>query len=185
LSSFNQDIGSDLPGTQVVREEDIMEKQIVNGVTYARNEAKITLLSVQDKPGIAASIFAPLGDAGINIDVIVQNISADGKTTDVTFTVPRGDVERSRKVLENLPELKDVEVRVATDIAKISVIGIGMSSHTGIAKTMFTTLAERGINIHAITTSEIKISVLISEEYTELAVRALHAAFGLNKDVVE
>ncbi len=159
-----------------------MEKQIVNGVTYARNEAKITLLSVADKPGIAASIFAPLGDAGINVDVIVQNISPDGKTTDVTFTIPRGDADRAKSVLNSLPELKGVEVRVATDIAKISVFGIGMSSYTGVAKTMFTTLAELSINIHAITTSEIKISVLISEEYTELAVRALHTAFGLDKD---
>jgi len=183
LSSFEEFIGSDLSGTQVIREDDIVEKQIVNGVTYARNEAKVTLLSVADKPGIAASIFAPLGDAGVNVDMIIQNISADGKTTDVTFTIPRGDAARAQSVLETLPDLKGVEIRIATDITKISVIGIGMSSHTGVAKTMFTTLAERGINIHAITTSEIKISVLISEEYTELAVRALHTAFGLDAHV--
>lgn len=183
LSSFEAEIGSDLPGTQVIREEDIVEKQIVNGVTYARNEAKVTLMSVPDKPGIAASIFAPLGDAGVNVDMIIQNISADGQTTDMTFTIPRGDVGRTQSVLEKLPELKIVETRVDTNISKVSIVGIGMSSHTGVAKTMFTTLAERGINIQAITTSEIKISVLIAEEYTELAVRALHTAFGLDKDV--
>jgi aspartate kinase len=183
LSSFDEAIGSDYPGTQVVREEDIMEKQIVNGVTYTRNEAKVTLLSVADKPGIAASIFSPLGDAGVNVDMIIQNISADGKTTDMTFTIPRGDVDQAKKTLASIPDLKDVEIRVDTHIAKISVVGIGMSSHTGVAKTMFSTLAERGINIQVITTSEIKISVLIAEEYTELAVRALHTAFGLDKNV--
>lgn len=182
LSSFDDEIGSDLPGTQVIREEDIMEKQIVNGVTYARNEAKVTLVSVPDKPGIAASIFAPLGDSGVNVDMIIQNVSPDGKTTDMTFTIPRGDVSRTKSVLESLPDLKVVEARIDSNISKVSIVGIGMSSHTGVAKTMFTTLAERGINIQAITTSEIKISVLIAEEYTELAVRALHTAFGLDKE---
>ena len=182
LSSFEEAIGSDLPGTQVVREEDIVEKQIVNGVTYARNEAKVTLMSVPDKPGIAAAIFAPLGKAGVNVDMIIQNISPDGQSTDMTFTIPRGDVDLAQDVLKNIAELEDEEVRVDSAVSKISVVGIGMSSHSGVATTMFSTLAERGINIRAITTSEIKISVLIAEEYTELAVRALHSAFALDKD---
>lgn len=184
LSSFEPAIGSDLKGTQVIREEDIVEKQIVNGVTYARNEAKVTILSVPDKPGIAASIFAPLGEAGINVDMIIQNISPDGKSTDMTFTIPRGDVVKTKELLEKLPDIQGAEIRIASDVTKISVIGIGMSSHAGVAKTMFTTLAKKGINIQTITTSEIKISVLIAEDYTELAVRALHTAFGLDKDVV-
>ena len=184
LSSFDAGIGSDLAGTHVVREEDIVEKHIVNGVTYARNEAKITLVAVPDKPGIAASIFAPLGDAGVNVDMIVQNISSDGKTTDMTFTVPRGDVALTQSVLDKMPDLHAGDIRVDAHVSKISVIGIGMSSHTGVAKTMFQTLADRSINIQAITTSEIKISVLISEDYTELAVRALHTAFGLDKESV-
>lgn len=183
LSSFEEAIGSDLPGTQVVREEDIVEKQIVNGVTYARNEAKVTLMSVPDKPGIAAAIFAPLGQAGVNVDMIIQNISPNGQSTDMTFTIPRGDTELAESVLAKLSELKGGEVRVDSNVSKISVVGIGMSSHSGVATTMFSTLAERGINIRAITTSEIKISVLIAEEYTELAVRALHTAFALDKDV--
>jgi aspartate kinase len=183
LSSFEEAIGSDLPGTQVVREEDIVEKQIVNGVTYARNEAKVTLMSVPDKPGIAAAIFAPLGKAGVNVDMIIQNISPDGKSTDMTFTIPRGDTALAESVLEKIADLDGGEIRVDSNVSKISVVGIGMSSHSGVATTMFSTLAERGINIRAITTSEIKISVLIAEEYTELAVRALHAAFALDKDV--
>lgn len=182
LSSFEETIGSDLPGTQVVREEDIVEKQIVNGVTYARNEAKVTLMSVPDKPGIAAAIFAPLGKAGINVDMIIQNISPDGKSTDMTFTIPRDDTALVESVLKDLPDLDSGEIRMDANVSKISVVGIGMSSHSGVATTMFSTLAERGINIRAITTSEIKISVLIAEEYTELAVRALHAAFALDKD---
>lgn len=182
LSSFEDSIGSDLPGTQVVREEDIVEKQIVNGVAYARNEAKVTLMSVPDKPGIAAAIFAPLGAAGINVDMIIQNISPDGQSTDMTFTIPRGDTPLAEAVLQKIADLDGGEVRVDSNVSKISVVGIGMSSHSGVATTMFSTLAERGINIRAITTSEIKISVLISEEYTELAVRALHTAFALDKD---
>lgn len=182
LSSFEETIGSDLPGTQVVREEDIVEKQIVNGVTYARNEAKVTLMSVPDKPGIAAAIFAPLGKAGVNVDMIIQNISPNGKSTDMTFTIPRDDTALVESVLKDLPDLDSGEIRMDANVSKISVVGIGMSSHSGVATTMFSTLAERGINIRAITTSEIKISVLIAEEYTELAVRALHAAFALDKD---
>lgn len=183
LSSFEKFIGSDLLGTQVMREEDILEKQIVNGVTYTRNEAKVTLMSVPDKPGIAASIFDPLGKAGINVDMIIQNISPDGNRTDMTFTIPRGDSIQVQSILTKIDDLKNVEIRIDSNISKISVIGIGMSSHTGVATIMFSTLAERGINIRAITTSEIKISVLIGEEYTELAVRALHSAFELDKHV--
>lgn len=183
LSSFEPSIGSDLPGTQVVREEDIVEKQIVNGVTYARHEAKVTLMSVPDKPGIAAAIFAPLGKAGVNVDMIIQNISPDGKSTDMTFTIPRGDTALVESLIKDLPDIEGGEIRMDSNVSKISVVGIGMSSHSGVATTMFSTLAERGINIRAITTSEIKISVLIAEEYTELAVRALHTAFALDKDV--
>lgn len=182
LSSFEESIGSDLPGTQVIREEDIVEKQIVNGVTYSRNEAKVTVLSVPDKPGIAAGIFAPLGQAGVNVDMIIQNISPDGNRTDMTFTIPRADATLTKSVLEKIEDLRNVEIRIDSNISKVSVVGIGMSSHSGVATTMFSTLAERGINILAITTSEIKISVLIAEEYTELAVRALHGAFGLDND---
>lgn len=183
LSSFEPSIGSDLPGTQVVREEDIVEKQIVNGVTYARHEAKVTLMSVPDKPGIAAAIFAPLGKAGVNVDMIIQNISPDGQSTDMTFTIPRGDTALVEQLIKALPDIEGGEIRMDSNVSKISVVGIGMSSHSGVATTMFSTLAERGINIRAITTSEIKISVLIAEEYTELAVRALHTAFALDKDV--
>ncbi len=181
LSSFGAQIGSDLPGTIIVGENDIVEKQIVNGIAYTRNESKVTLISVPDMPGVAASIFAPLGKAGINVDVIVQNVSPDGKTTDMTFTVPKIDAAKVKTLLEDLDFLKNTEIRIANDIAKVSIIGIGMSSHTGVAQTMFTTLAENKINIQAITTSEIKVSVLIDEKFTELAVRSLHTAFGLDQ----
>jgi aspartate kinase len=179
LSTFDPEIGSDLPGTLVTKEEDIVEKQIVNGVAYNKNEAKVTVRNVPDVPGIAASVFGPLADAGVNVDMIIQNISPDGKTTDMTFTVPRSDLLRAEEVLKGIDLLKGIEVRTANNVAKISVIGIGMSSHSGVAQAMFRTLADKGINIQVITTSEIKISVLIEEDYTELAVRALHAAYGL------
>lgn len=183
LSSFENAVGSQLPGTQVVREENIVEKQVVNGVTYSRNEAKVTLMSVPDKPGIASSIFGPLGEAGVNIDMIIQNISPDGNKTDMTFTILRDDVDLTRNVLKKIDDLKGVEIRIDSNISKISVIGIGMRSHSGVADTMFTTLFKCGINIRAITTSEIKISVLIDESLTELAVKALHTAFGLDKNI--
>lgn len=181
LSTFEPSIGSDIPGTMIVKEEDIMEKQIVNGVTFNRNEAKVTLLGVPDMPGIAASIFAPIAQRGINVDVIVQNVSADGKTTDMTFTVPKLDAPQVEAIIQELAPLKNATLRMTTDIAKVSIVGIGMSSHTGVAQTMFTVLAENKINIQAITTSEIKVSVLIDEKYTELAVRELHKAFGLEQ----
>lgn len=181
LSTFDPMIGSDYPGTLVTREEDIVEQQIVNGVAYTRDEAKITLLRLPDKPGVSAGIFGPLADAGVNVDMIVQNLSPDGKFTDMTFTVPRGDLSRAVDSLKGIDMLKDVEVRTSSDVAKVSVIGIGMRSHAGVAQTMFRTLADKGINIQVISTSEIKVSVLIGEEYTELAVRSLHTAYGLDQ----
>lgn len=182
LSSFDDAIGSDMPGTLVTREEDIMEKHVVNGVAYDKGEAKVTLLDVPDMPGIAAKVFGTLADSEVNVDMIVQNISADGKVTDITFTVPEGDLNRALGCLEKLPELKEAKVLSDKNIVKISVVGIGMVSHAGVAKTMFQTLAEKGINIQVIATSEIKISVIIDKEYLELAVRALHTAYELDAD---
>ncbi len=181
LSSFEDEIGSDLPGTLVTREDDIMEKQTVSGVAYSRDDAKITVLDVPDKPGLAAKIFKPLAEAAINIDMIVQNVSSDTKTTDVTFTVSRNESARALEVIGNLEEFQEAGVLTADNVAKISVVGIGMVSYHGVASKMFETLAEKGINIQVISTSEIKISVLVDEEYTELAVRALHEAFGLEE----
>jgi aspartate kinase len=176
LSSF-----ADVAGTLVVDEEEIVEKQIVSGVTYSADEAKVTLIGVADRPGIAAGIFGPLSDAGINVDMIVQNISEDGKKTDMTFTMGRSDLDRAVGMLEkqNLGWAKLVPDR---NVVKVSVVGVGMRSHAGVAHTMFKALAEKNINILAITTSEIKVSVLISADYTELAVRALHTAFGLDAE---
>lgn len=179
LSSFDDAIGSDLPGTLVTKEEDIMEHQVVNGVAFTRDEVKVTVMNVPDVPGVAAKIFGPLAIGNINVDMIVQNSSADGTTADMTFTVPESDLHKTIEILRAAPELKDVEIRTSTDVTKISVVGIGMRSHAGVAQTMFSALAEKGINILVISTSEIKISVLISREYLELAVRALHAAYGL------
>jgi aspartate kinase len=181
LSSFDEFIGSELPGTLVKREDQIMEDPIVNGVAYSRDEAKITLLDVPDVPGIAAGVFTPLAKASINVDMIVQNISQNGKTTDMTFTVPREDADRARQVLDQVDFLQDAEIIVDPNVSKISVVGIGMKSHAGVAQTMFQTLAEKGINILVISTSEIKVSVLVEKDYTELAVRALHSAYNLSK----
>jgi aspartate kinase len=175
LSSF-----IDAPGTLVVDEEEIVEKQVVSGIAYSRDEAKITLLKVADRPGVAAAIFGPLADDAINVDMIVQNISEDG-TTDLTFTVGKADLERAVRVLEGRrKELGFTAIKPDSNVVKISVIGVGMRSHVGVAKEMFRTLAEKGINIQVISTSEIKVSVLVAEEYTELAVRALHTAYGLD-----
>ncbi|MBU0725166.1 MAG: aspartate kinase [Alphaproteobacteria bacterium] len=176
LSSF-----VDMPGTMVVDEEEIVEQQVVSGIAYSKDEAKITLVKVADRPGIAAGIFGPLADAAINVDMIVQNVSEDGKSTDLTFTVTKADLDRTVQVLES--RKADLDYKAITpdpNVVKISVIGVGMRSHAGVAQTMFKTLAERGINIQVISTSEIKISVLINEEYTELALRALHTAYGLD-----
>ena len=182
LSSFDGGnlLGSDLPGTLVVDEDEIVEKEVVSGIAYSRDEAKVTVRRVPDRPGIAAAIFGPLAAAGVNVDMIVQNVSADG-TTDMTFTLGRSDLPRARKTLDdNRAAIGFSEILADPDVAKISVVGVGMRSHAGTASTMFKALADKGINIQVISTSEIKVSVLIAEEYTELAVRALHTAYGLD-----
>ena len=182
LSSFadNTALGGDLPGSLVVDEDEIVEKELVAGIAYSRDEAKVTVRRVPDRPGIAAAIFGPLAAAGVNVDMIVQNISADG-TTDMTFTLGRTDLPRARKTLdENRAAIGYSEIQTDPDVAKISVVGVGMRSHSGVASKMFRTLADKGINIQVISTSEIKVSVLIGAEYTELAVRALHTAYGLD-----
>ena len=171
---------SDTPGTFVVDEDDIVEQERVSGIAYSRDEAKITVMGVADRPGVAASLFGPLADGNVNVDMIVQNISADG-TTDLTFTVTVADLDRSIAILEEARSTVAYERLVADQgVVKVSVIGVGMRSHAGVAQTMFAALAEKGINIQVISTSEIKISVLVAEDYTELAVRALHAAYGLD-----
>jgi len=176
LSSF-----VDLPGTLVVDEDEIVEQELVSGIAYSRDEAKITLIQVPDRPGVAAAIFGPLADANINVDMIVQNASERGDTTDLTFTVTKADLERANKVLNaRHADLKFASLQSDPNVVKVSVIGVGMRSHAGIALRMFRALAEKGINIQVISTSEIKISVLIAEEYTELAVRSLHTAYGLD-----
>ncbi|ABC21547.1 aspartate kinase [Rhodospirillum rubrum] len=176
LSSF-----SDAPGTLVCDEDEIVEKELVSGIAYSRDEAKITLVKVSDRPGVAARIFGPLADANINVDMIVQNVSEDGHSTDLTFTLPRSDLARALKVLEGArDDINYRELTTSSAVVKVSVIGVGMRSHAGVAQTMFRALSEKGINIHVISTSEIKVSVLIAEEYMELAVRALHSAYGLD-----
>ena len=178
LSSF-----TDAPGTLVVDEDEIVEKRVVSGIAYNRDEAKITLLKVADRPGVAAAIFGPLADHSINVDMIVQNVSEDGRFTDLTFTVAKADLDRAVKVLEaKRSELGFASLKPDPNVVKISVIGVGMRSHAGVAKEMFQTLANKGINIQVISTSEIKVSVLVAEDYTELAVRALHTAYGLDAD---
>lgn len=176
LSSF-----SEAPGTLVVDEDEIVEKQVVSGIAYSRDEAKITLSKVADRPGVAAAIFGPLADHAVNVDMIVQNISEDGRTTDLTFTVAKADLARAVAVLEeSRASLGYATLKPDPNVVKISVIGVGMRSHAGVAKQMFETLAAKGINIQVISTSEIKVSVLVAEEYTELALRALHTAYGLD-----
>jgi len=175
LSSFQ-----DLPGSLVVDEEELLEQPLVTGIAYSRDDAKVTLRRVPDRPGIAAAVFGALAAANINVDMIVQNLGADG-TTDMTFTVGRADLPRTRDVLDGARGEFGFEAVLADpDVAKISVVGIGMRSHAGVANTMFKALAEKGINISVISTSEIKVSVLIGADYTELAVRALHTAYGLD-----
>ena len=178
LSSF-----SDQPGTLVVNEDEVVEQELVSGIAYSRDEAKITLVKVLDKPGVAAAIFGPLADASINVDMIVQNVSDDGQATDLTFTVATNDLERAVSTIESNRDGLGYEALVNdSKVAKISVIGVGMRSHAGVAQRMFQTLAEKGINIQVISTSEIKVSVLIDEQYTELAMRALHSAYGLDAE---
>jgi aspartate kinase len=178
--SGNPDTGEGI-GTLVCHEDEIVEQNVVSGIAYARDEAKVTLLKVADKPGVAARVFGPLSDAHINVDMIVQNVSEDGRSTDLTFTVQSGDLDRALEVLKSAKdEIGYLDLRGATDIAKVSAIGVGMRSHAGVAAQMFSALAEKGINIEAISTSEIKISVLIDAAYAELAVRTLHTLFGLD-----
>jgi aspartate kinase len=175
LSSF-----SDTPGTLVVDEDQIVEKQVVSGIAYSRDEAKITVQKVPDRPGVAAAIFGPLAAHAINVDMIVQNVSEDGQA-DLTFTVARADLDRAVAVLdEKRAALGFSALKPDSNVVKISVIGVGMRSHAGVAQQMFQTLFEKGINIQVISTSEIKVSVLLAAEYTELALRALHTAYGLD-----
>ncbi len=176
LSSFN-----DLPGTLLVDEEEVVERRRVTGIAYSRDESRITLTEVPNVPGVSAAIFGPLAEANVNVDMIVQNVTEKGQSTDVTFTVPRGDLANAIAVIENARRVINYKtLHSDKNVAKVSVIGVGMRSHVGIAQDMFKTLADKGINIQVISTSEIKISVLIAEEYTELAVRSLHTAFGLD-----
>ncbi|MDQ2893262.1 MAG: aspartate kinase [Pseudomonadota bacterium] len=184
LSSFDDGDGP-TRGTLIVGEEEIddMERQLITGIAHDKNEAKITLAGVPDRPGSVAAIFMPLADAGINVDMIVQNVAHSAQSTDVTFTVPSADLPRSLEVLGlNKDEIGFAAIDHDVRVAKISVVGVGMRSHAGVAATMFATLGERGINIQVITTSEIKVSVLIEEDYTELAVRVLHTAYGLDAE---
>ena len=169
------------PGTLVCDEDEIVEQQVVSGIAYARDEAKVTLLKIEDKPGVAARIFGPLADANINVDMIVQNVSDDGRYTDMTFTVPKTDLDRAMQVVEDAKSsINYSDLRGSTDVVKVSVIGIGMRSHAGVAAQMFNAMSEKGINIQAISTSEIKISILIDADYTELAVRTLHTLYDLD-----
>ena len=169
-------------GTLICDESEIMEQQVVTGIAFSKDEAQISIRRVEDKPGVAAAIFGPLADNNINVDMIVQNVSADGTTTDLTFTVPAADYERARATIEKAKgKIGFDRIDGATDVSKVSVIGIGMRSHAGVAANAFGALSEKGINIRAITTSEIKFSVLIDAAYTELAVRTLHSLYGLDK----
>jgi aspartate kinase len=175
LSSFE-----DVPGTLVVDEEEIVEQEVVSGIAYSKDDAKVTVSGIADRPGISAAIFGPLADGAINVDMIVQNVSREG-LTDMTFTVPRSELNRAIKVIESQKTAIDYKsLSSDPNVVKISVIGVGMRSHAGVASRMFRTLAEKGINIQVISTSEIKVSVLIASDYTELALRALHTAYGLD-----
>jgi aspartate kinase len=174
---------AETPGTLVVDEGEIVEQEVVSGIAYTRDEAKITLVRVPDRPGVAAAIFGPLAETSINVDMIVQNFSEDGRATDLTFTVTKADFDRATALLEGKREELGFERLVGDPaVVKISVIGVGMRSHAGVAQTMFTALAEKGINIQVISTSEIKVSVLVAEDYTELALRSLHTAYGLDAE---
>ncbi len=194
LSSFvdeNSPAADNLPGTMIVSEEEMgklleegqVERQSVTGIAHDKNEARVVLTRVPDKPGAVADIFTPLGEAGINVDMIIQNVGRDKGETDVTFTVPQAELARAQAMLEDRQEALGFN-RLITDskVAKISVVGMGMKSHAGVAATMFKALADRGINVQAISTSEIKVSVLIDEDETELAVRVLHTAYGLDAE---
>jgi aspartate kinase len=180
LSSFTDALPGEDTGTLVVDEDEIVEKETVSGIAYSRDDAKLTVRRVPDRPGIAAAIFGALSEQNVNVDMIVQNISADG-TTDMTFTVGKADLPRARTALAGVKgQINYTELLEDPNVAKISVVGVGMRSHAGVANTMFSALADKAINIQVISTSEIKVSVLIAAEYTELAVRALHTAYGLD-----
>ena len=177
LSSFE-----DLPGTLVVGEEEIVEQEIVSGIAYSRGEAKVTVVGLDDTPGKVSGVFSPLAKNNVNVDMIVQSASEDGTTTDVSFTVPEDDLQKTVAVLEdNQSSLGYKDLVYNGNVVKVSVVGLGMRSHAGVASKMFDTLAEKGINIQVISTSEIKVSVVIDAEYSELAVRALHTAYGLDR----
>jgi len=179
LSSFE-----DKPGTLVVGEDEIVEQEVVSGIAYSRAEAKVTVVGLEDRPGQVSHLFSPLADANINVDMIVQSASEDGTSTDVTFTVPEDDLLRTVKLLEGKKAALNYRDLVYNgNVVKVSVVGVGMRSHAGVASKMFDTLADKGINIQVISTSEIKVSVIIDAEYTELAVRALHSAYGLDAPV--
>jgi len=178
LSSY-----TDEPGTLVVSEDEIVEQELVSGIAYSRDEAKITLVQVRDKPGVAAAIFGPLAEANVNVDMIVQNFSGNGEATDMTFTVTRSDLDRAVAILEaQRDQLAYRNLLADSDVVKVSVIGVGMRSHVGVAQRMFQTLADNNINIQVISTSEIKVSVLVSEKFTELALRSLHTAYELDAE---
>jgi aspartate kinase len=180
-SSFD-DPAAARPGTLICDEEDIVEQQVVTGIAFSRDEAQITLRRVADKPGVAAAIFGPLADANINVDMIIQVVSDDTTTTDITFTVPSAEYKRAMALLEERRAAIGYNVLTgAQEVVKVSAIGVGMRSHSGVAARAFKALAEKGINIRAITTSEIKFSVLIDEAYAELAVRTLHTLYGLDQ----
>ena len=175
-SSFSEE-----PGTCLVDEEELVEQQNVTGIAYSRDEARVSITAVENVPGMSAKLFAPLAEANVNVDMIVQNVTEEGGATDITFTVPKVDLDRVVAIVEGLKsELKFESVHTDRNVAKVSAIGVGMRSHSGVAGTMFTALADKGINILVITTSEIKVSVLVEEDYFELAIRALHTAFGLD-----
>jgi aspartate kinase len=190
LSSFIDENAPDadsIPGTLIVTDEELekahVERQLITGIAADKNEAKVTLTRVPDRPGAVAHIFGPLAEANINVDMIIQNVGRDKGETDVTFTVPQADLARATDVLQNQREKIGYNRLIPdTKVAKISVVGVGMKSHAGVASTMFSALADRKINIQAISTSEIKVSVLIDEDETELAVRVLHTAYGLDAE---
>ncbi|WCL54153.1 aspartate kinase [Gimibacter soli] len=176
LSSFE-----DKPGTLIVGEDEIVEQEVISGIAYSRGEAKVTVVGLKDRPGQVSHLFGPLADANINVDMIVQSASDNGEATDVTFTIPEDDLLRAVKILkEHKDQLQYQDIQYNGEVTKVSVVGVGMRSHAGVARKMFDTLAEKGINIQVISTSEIKVSVIIDSEYTELAVRALHTAYGLD-----
>ncbi|MBI1326768.1 MAG: aspartate kinase [Alphaproteobacteria bacterium] len=177
LSSFEAGVGSDVPGTVITTEDSMIEEHIISGITLSRNEAKLTLAQVPDKPGIAAAVCQPIADAGVQVDMIVQSASADGKTTDMTLSVPRGDLKRAVEALRKVKDFEKLEIKTAEDIAKLSLAGIGVRNNPKVPATMFKTLSEIGVNIHAISTSEVRISVLIDEASGEKAAQALHKVF--------